>query len=286
MPSLTRADANRVGQNLLARIDGVRLSPGQRRIASYLVDNAAEAVFLTSAQLAERVGASQSSVTRFAFALGFSRFAELRDSLREAVLTHRGQDSGDANRLQTLVDTEIHDLTELRRTLADPSALQLAATRLATTRPLPVLGLRVSAPLAQLFGYFAAKVHPDVRVLTDAGSLLLDRISTAADAGATWMLAYGLPRYPRELAEALDWAHECGLSVVLITDKPTSVLAERAELVLAAGVSSAFAFDSQAAPTVLTTALVHTLLDHLPGQVQKRLDDFETSATTHTIFVD
>ena len=52
---------------------------------------------------------------------------------------------------------------------------------LAASRPLPVLGLRAAAPLAAYFAYFAAKVHPDVRVLDDGGSLLADRLAGDAE---------------------------------------------------------------------------------------------------------
>ncbi len=52
--------------------DGPRLSPGQRRIAQYLIEHITEAAFLSITDLAERVGVSQPSVTRFAAAVGFS----------------------------------------------------------------------------------------------------------------------------------------------------------------------------------------------------------------------
>jgi len=52
--------------------DRPRLSPGQRRIAQYLIEHITEAAFLSITDLAERVGVSQPSVTRFAAAVGFS----------------------------------------------------------------------------------------------------------------------------------------------------------------------------------------------------------------------
>jgi DNA-binding MurR/RpiR family transcriptional regulator len=76
------------------------------------------------------------------------------------------------------------------------------------SRPLPVLGLRSAAPLAGYFGYFAAKVHPDARVLEHGGSLLADRLERARAAGATAMLGIVLPRYPREALDALREARE------------------------------------------------------------------------------
>ena len=58
--------------------DRPRLSPGQRRIAQYLIEHIAEAAFLSITDLADRVGVSQPSVTRFASAVGFSGYPALR----------------------------------------------------------------------------------------------------------------------------------------------------------------------------------------------------------------
>ncbi len=61
--------------------DGPRLSPGQRRIAQYLIEHITEAAFLSITELADRVGVSQPSVTRFsAAAVGFSDYPALRES--------------------------------------------------------------------------------------------------------------------------------------------------------------------------------------------------------------
>lgn len=263
-----------------------RLSPAQRRIARYLLEHPDEAAFLSTVDLAERVGVSQASVTRFAFALGFDGFPEFRAALRALVLDRRTPDRGEQlNDLQLLVDSEIRNLRVLRDALADPAPLREAAALLAASRPLPVVGLRVSAPLAHLFGYFAAKVHLDVRVLDRSGSLLEDGLARAADAGAGCVLAFALPRYPRELRDALRWAGQVGLRTVLVTDQHINPLAEHADLVLTAPVSSDFAFDSHAASTALCAALLHTMLAALPTEQQASLERFEVSAAQRRVFL-
>ncbi|MGH3087892.1 MAG: MurR/RpiR family transcriptional regulator, partial [Rubrobacteraceae bacterium] len=50
-----------------------RLSPTQRRLARYIIDNPREAPFLSSVELATRVGVSQPSVIRLSSALGYKR---------------------------------------------------------------------------------------------------------------------------------------------------------------------------------------------------------------------
>src|SRR2546430_762175 len=91
-------------------------------------------------------------------------------------------------------------------------------------------------PLADYFPYFAAKVHPDVRVLDQGGSLLADRIEQARAAGAGALLAIVLPRYPREALDALREARAAGLTTVVLTDSPVSPAAAGADLPLTAAV--------------------------------------------------
>ncbi|RCG30993.1 MurR/RpiR family transcriptional regulator [Sphaerisporangium album] len=280
-------DASRIAANLRALFDGHRLSPSQRRIARYLLENAQEAVFFTSADLAERVGVSQPSVTRFAAALGFRGFPEFRDALRTSVFgdRHPAPPADRLNEVQELVNSEIRDLERLRDGLRDPGRLRRVAAGLARSTPLLVMGLRISAPLAHLFGYLAEKVHPDVRVLDVPGSILEDRLGRAAESGAEWVLAIGLPRYPRELVQGLIWARRVRLKVALVTDQPVGRLTDLADEVLLAPVSSDFAFDSHAAPTVLCTALLHSMLDTLATEGQARLEAFDDSATERQVFL-
>jgi DNA-binding MurR/RpiR family transcriptional regulator len=280
-------DASRVAARLRELLSGQRLSPSQRRIARFLIDHPDQAVFLNSNDIADKVGVSQPSVTRFAYALGFTGFPEFRDALRAAARdTGRTvMEPSDDNPVQALVASEIRNLELLRASLGDLERLSWTAAQLAESRPLPVVGLRISAPMAHLFGYLTAKAHPDVRVIDMPGSELEDRLSRAAAAGATWVLVFGLPRHPRELRDGLVWARSAGLRVALVTDHAVSELAELAEVVLTAPVSTQFAFDSQAAPAVLCAALVHSVIEALPTREQAAIDDFENSAATRQIFL-
>ena len=172
-------EVSRVGIRLREIFHGRRLSPAQRRIARFLLERGDEVVFLTSIDIADAVGVSQPSVTRFAFALGFEGFPEFREELRDSVRSEAVAPAPGSARsaLQRLVDGEIRGLETLAEQLADSSALERVGSALAASRPLPILGLRVSAPLAQHVGYFAAKVLPDVRVLDHGGSDLADRLA-------------------------------------------------------------------------------------------------------------
>ncbi|SBT55122.1 MurR/RpiR family transcriptional regulator [Micromonospora narathiwatensis] len=270
---------------LLDLFHGVRLTPTQRRIAHCLVQHAGAAAYLSAAEVAELAGVSQPSVTRFAMALGHDGYPALRRRLRELSATG-GTDPTDAgNALQRAVRAELGNLDRLAGQLADADRIAEVGKLLAASRPLPVLGLRAAAPLAAYFAYFAAKVHPDVRVLDDGGSLLADRLEQAAAAGATGLLAFVLPRYPRETLDALREARDAGLTVVAITDSPVSPATEHAQVVLPAAVGTDLVFDLHTAPMTLAMVVLQAICDATPAETQARLEAFESSAARRQLFL-
>ncbi|MET0417328.1 MAG: MurR/RpiR family transcriptional regulator [Actinoplanes sp.] len=259
---------------------GVRLTPTQRRIAHCLVEHAAKAAYLSAAEVADLAGVSQPSVTRFAMALGYSGYPALRRELRD--LTDEPDGTGaELNAMQLAVQGEAHHLERLRDQLHRADDVHRAARMLVESRPLLVLGLRAAAPLAGYFGYFAAKVHPDVRVLDTGGTQLLDRLDQAKAAGAQAMLAIVLPRYPREALEAI---REAGLPVVAITDSAVSPVAEWADVVLPAAVGTRLVFDLHTGPMAMAMVLLQAMCDAAPEPVQRRLEEFEATAARRQIF--
>ncbi|HUN32773.1 MAG TPA: MurR/RpiR family transcriptional regulator [Trebonia sp.] len=264
-----------------------RLSPAHRQIARFLVEHPDEAVYLTSSELAQRAQVSQPSVTRFAVALGFSGYPELRGEVRSRMLSQAAPGPsavGPGDAWQNAIAADVLNLQQLGSSPWAAERLERIGRGLAESRPLLVLGLRVSRPLAELFVYFARKVHPDVR-LVPAGSEGEDMLARARDAGATWLLAFGMPRYPSQLLPTMHWARTLGLRVALLTDSPVSPLAAEADDLLAAPVHTELTFDSLVGPLALTMGLLQVLVDAQPADAQRRLDEFDQHAADRRMFL-
>jgi len=276
---------NEVGVRTVADLfHGARLTPTQRRIAHCLVEHAAKAAYLSAAEVAELAGVSQPSVTRFAMAVGYSGYPALRRELRGVAGGDAAELTGERNAMQAAVRAEADHLVRLHDQLARLDDVQRAAELLVASRPLPVFGLRAAAPLAGYFGYFAAKVHPDVRVLDGGGTGLLDRLDQARAAGASAMLAVVLPRYPRESLEVIREAAGAGLAVVVITDSAVSPAAEAADVVLPAAVGTQLVFDLHTGPMAMAMVLLQAMCDASSEPVQRRLEEFEATAARRHIF--
>ncbi|MFM9728794.1 MurR/RpiR family transcriptional regulator [Streptomyces niveiscabiei] len=271
---------------LRALFDGPHLSPGQRRIAQYLIEHLTEASLLSITDLAERVGVSQPSVTRFAAAVGFSGYPALRERLQALALgAHGTAEVNRGNELQAAVDAEIRNLENLRRDFADPDQVIEVGRGLSESTPLTVLGLRISASLAEYFTYAARRVHPDVRPVTRGGSVAYDALLQSRAAGGTWVLAFSMPRHAQETLTAVRVARGAGLKVALITDLALGPLADEADAVFATGTGSRLVFDSYAAPGVMAAALLQAMTDAGPERTQARLEEYEQVADRHQFFL-
>jgi DNA-binding MurR/RpiR family transcriptional regulator len=271
---------------LRALFDRPRLSPGQRRIAQYLIENLTEAAFLSITDLADRVGVSQPSVTRFAAAVGFSGYPALRERLQSMTLgTRGGAEEHRGNELQAAVDAEIENLENLRRDFADPKAVIDTGRALSRSMPLTVLGLRISVSHAEYFAYAARRIHPDVRLVTRGGSVAHDALLQSREAGGTWVLAFSMPRHATETLVAVRVARRAGLRVALVTDLALGPVAAEADVTFATGTGSRLVFDSYAATGVLCAALLQAMTDADPERTQVRLEAYEQLAEEHRFFL-
>jgi DNA-binding MurR/RpiR family transcriptional regulator len=262
------------------------ISPTQRRVARYLMDNPTDGAFLSSVELAARAGVSQATVTRLATSVGFRGYADLQKRLRAIAMSpHPSGPARSRNKLQAAVRAELHNLTALEAALSDSAPVGKIGHQLAASQPLVVMGVRMAAFAAFYFGYFAAKIHPDVRVVTSGGSLGLDQISQARQAGATCLLGFLFPRYPREALRLLEHARSLGMRIILSTDRVPGLASDYADIVLPASVGRRLVFDSHAAVVVLANVLLEAVSDANPSRTQQRLEESERMVIDRDVFV-
>ncbi len=277
-------------ERVRALFGGHRLSPGQRRIAQYITDNLTEAAFLSITDLADRVGVSQPSVTRFAASVGFSGYPALREALQPIALSAVAGSpetvESRRNELQTAVDAEIANLESLRRRFADTGQVLEVGRELARSVPLTILGLRISTSLAEYFAYAARRIHPDVRLVSRGGSVAYDALLQSREAGGTWVLAFAMPRHAKETLAAVRAARRTGLRTALITDLTLGPLVDEVDVALTAGTGSRLVFDSYSAPGVLSAAILQAMADADPERTQQRLEQYEHAADQHDFFLE
>lgn len=138
------------------------MSHGHRQVADFLLEHYDRAAFLTAARLGETVGVSESTVVRFATALGYGGYPELQSTLQEIVksrLTTVDRLLGAAETLKEQDDIVSlilqSDIQNIRLTLRDLDrrAFKEAVSLILGARRILVVGFRSSAALALFLGF-------------------------------------------------------------------------------------------------------------------------------------
>ena len=70
-------------ENMQDLLRSAHMTKTQKIIAEYILDNASDACFMTSTEIALKLGVSESSVIRFSRTIGFSVFIDFQKALRK-----------------------------------------------------------------------------------------------------------------------------------------------------------------------------------------------------------
>ena len=253
-------------QDMIQRLNlsGSRLSKSHRRIAEYILQHYDKAVFMTAAKLGEMVNVSESTVVRFAVALGYEGYPELQQALQELVrhrltATQRFEMSSDISQEEVLSTVLKADMQNIRSTIdgIDNAAFLRAVQVISGSRRIYILGLRSAAPLAQFAGYYLHYIFDDVRVVAAGSTDVFEAISRIEASDV--LLGISFPRYSSRTIEAMSFARSRHAQVIGLTDGPMSPLHEVADICLSMRTDMASFVDSMAAPMSVINALIVAL---------------------------
>ena len=253
-------------QDMIQRLNlsGSRLSKSHRRIAEYILQHYDKAVFMTAAKLGEMVNVSESTVVRFAVALGYEGYPELQQALQELVrhrltATQRVEMSSDISQEEVLSTVLKADMQNIRSTIdgIDNAAFLRAVQVISGARRIYILGLRSAAPLAQFAGYYLHYIFDDVRVVAAGSTDVFEAISRIEASDV--LLGISFPRYSSRTIEAMSFARSRHAQVIGLTDGPMSPLHEVADICLSMRTDMASFVDSMAAPMSVINALIVAL---------------------------
>ena len=126
-------------QELIQRLNqsGKKLSKSHRRIAECIVSHYDKAAFMTASRLGEYVGVSESTVVRFASALGYDGYPQLQRALQELIrhrltASQRFEMTSDIKEEEVLQTVLKADMLNIRHTVdqMDQAAFDAAVKRL------------------------------------------------------------------------------------------------------------------------------------------------------------
>ena len=198
-------------QELIQRLNhsGKKLSKSHRRIAECIVTHYDKVVFMTASKLGEYVGVSESTVVRFAAALGYSGYPQLQKALQELIrhrltASQRFEMTSDMDHAQVLNKVLKADIHNIRATLdeLDINAFEDAIEKIIAARNIYVMGLRASAPIAEFFAHYLRFIFSNVHVVTSGVSDVFEQLARITDGDL--LIGISFPRYTSRSIEAME----------------------------------------------------------------------------------
>lgn len=244
------------------------LSASHRKLAAAVLNKPLEAAFWSSAELASIAGVSESTVSRFAVAVGHSGYpafvrelqAVARSRLRTGERLSHSRQAGAEEYGRALQE----DIQNLEILLAQVSSeeLESAATMISGARTVALVAARSSAAIGVYLETYLNMLGKPVQMFRgDPGTI--DLLSHVGPADV--VLGIGFSRYTSFTVHAIRYLHERGVPIVAITDHLASPLAVAADLVLLTPTQAASPVDSLVAPLALVQALIRLLMNRLPA---------------------
>ncbi|HIS92772.1 MAG TPA: MurR/RpiR family transcriptional regulator [Candidatus Alectryocaccomicrobium excrementavium] len=279
-------------QELIARLNqsGKKLSKSHRRIAECIVQHYDKAAFMTASKLGQYVGVSESTVVRFAAALGYEGYPQLQKALQELIrhrltASQRFEMTSDMDHSQVLAKVLKADMHNIRTTMdeIDIQVFEAAIDKILQARQIYVLGLRASAPLAQFLAHYLKYIFPNVTLVTSGISDVFEQLMRINDEDL--LIGISFPRYTSRTLEALEFAKKRGAALLAITDGPLSPLHSVADLCLMAKSDMASFVDSLCAPLSLINALIVALGQRRRQQVAQYFDQLEDIWSEYKVYL-
>ncbi|MBR0135930.1 MAG: MurR/RpiR family transcriptional regulator [Clostridia bacterium] len=236
-------------------------SKRQRMIADYILANYDKAAYMTANALGAASGVSESTVVRFAYALGFDGYPRLQKKLQETIkikLTTvqrmnlmEGMDAHEI--LNAVLKMDIANIKSVREGL-DAEVFKKAAELLVAARGIYVVGYRSSAPLAQFAVHYLNYIFGNVHLVSAGTADIYSQLMHIGKGDA--VMALGFPRYAKQTVDGTRFAKSKGAAVISVTDNETSPLYALGDVCLLAKTDMTSFVDSLVAPMSVINALI------------------------------
>lgn len=256
-------------EDLVRKIQSMTLTRTDAEIAEYILAHLSTIGFQTSTTMAEEIGVSDTSVIRFIRKLGFKGYADFRSEMnaRTARQIDRAQPDltpgekylrtlehlGSSSLISNVSQYTLNNLQKSYAQLDQGTVEQIVDILLSSDRKY-IAGFRGTACCAQ---YMASKLlflTPHVVPILHADATAVENLLDITERDCLFL--YSFPRYSEIARPLMEIARESGAKVILMTDRRTSPLANKADVVVTAQVDGLGFTNSYVAPLSLSEVIL------------------------------
>lgn len=258
------------------------MSKGHRKIANYVLENYDEAAFETAAKVGAAIGVSESTVVRFAIAMGYAGYPEyqraLANALKDRLSTMQKLEKvhGRSNYdelYKNIIAADIDNMKSLAEEM-NPLAFEVAVDMMLGAENVYIVGLGNNEPLAMyLYNYLNIIRKNVILVNSSSGQDSLEKVFRIDEKDA--LVGISFPKYSMRTLKAMELANDRNAKVISITDKEHSPMNLYSSCNLLARADSVSSIESLTAPFALISALIVAISVKNPEAINHNLSLLE-----------
>lgn len=253
------------------------LPPQQQLVADFMLAHLEEVALCSVPELAERSGASEATVVRFAQRIGYDGFASLKADLLQATRQKLAPHGSATAVFQRVPEGDAFDAVaeqetaNIQRSIAglDRDVAAAVADALFQADVVLCYGVGISAHLAALAAYLLAQLGLRAHAIPPTYSSPLEPLVSLRESDAVLVLS--LPPYSRPTLEVIRAARDRGATTVALCDRITAPVAGLAHHVLTVTTDNMMYTNSFAAISALLNGLATAIALRHPKAVASRV---------------
>ena len=268
------------------------MSKSHKKVADFIINHYDQAVFMTAAKLGAVLDISESTVVRFAMALGYSGYPEFQKDLEECVklklsaVQKMEAKYGRSSQSEVLVSVLESDMEKIQHTIdnLDPASFETAMDIILNARNIYIMGLRSNEPLAGFLHFYLNMFRGNViRVNTTSVTETFEQMIRISEEDC--FIGISFPRYSMRTLKAMEFANDRNAKVIAITDSQHSPMNLYSSCNLFARSDMVSIVDSLVAPLSLINALVVGLCMRCPEEVKNNLKMLESTWDNYQVYL-
>lgn len=250
----------------------------KHKVAEYFLMHIEESAFMTQAEVAQKIGVSQATVTRYAKEIGYEGYHEMQKAMRVNLrqlqrpaerLTSLPYGEGEASSFDKSLKLDCENIGKLLK-LNSSSVIERVVSALYDAHHVQLFASRTSYGAMSFFAYALSQVRPRVTLMSEAEGRLPEQLM---DLGVDDLLFIAdLPRYALMPIICAKYAQRHGSKIIGVTDSPSSPLVQYSDIVLFVPFESYSFFNSNVATLAMYNGIITSLSKRLKDSSLKRLE--------------
>ena len=252
----------------------------RKTIGKYVLDNYREVAFMSTIELAEKVGVSDATIIRFARSIGFSGFADFKNHIREGLkyfdppykrLSRSFEILDDKNNLNMQVGkTDLKNLEDFLLSL-ETEKIQQSVDAIYKADTIYLIGIGSSGLITDFLAFHLQRMGFKVIAISEGGTLNVEKIMSINENDL--LIVSSFPRYSKPTYNATILAKEKGAKIITITDSYFSTISMNSDIVFSIKIDNSTFFNSYIAPLELCNILTMNVLEREKEKIYKNLKD-------------